>query len=124
MTARRAAFDAELARHLAPAQVERLKDVLTHDMVPSSLKRLSQMYPGLTPPQRARLHAYLLDARDLALEAGSVEEKLDAFRANKFRMDRYLRHQGYDDKKANAEWDQRQAELKAAEAATRPADAP
>lgn len=121
MAARRKTFDAELSRHLTPEQVERVKDVLTHDMVPSSIRRLETMYPGLTPPQRARVHAYLLSARDLALDAGTVEEKLDAFRAIKFPIDRYLTHQGYDVKTANAAWEKREAERKAAEAATRPA---
>jgi len=89
-------FIGALARRLADAQVEAVKDWMTFDMLPLSVAGYDRMFPALEARHRAQIRAWLVENREAALIAGSAETKLDVFRVNKLRMHAYLAAQGLD----------------------------
>ncbi len=90
----------ELIGSLSPLldaqKIEAVKDGMTYNMVPLSLETYGRMFPAMSESQSEQLRAWLVDAREKAVTAGSAETKLDVFRANKMRMHAYLAAQGFD----------------------------
>lgn len=58
------------------------------------------MYPDLTGPQKKQIMAWLVEARELAMDGGSSKEKHAVFGKYKGRINNYLSAAGYDAKKA------------------------
>ena len=56
--------------------------------------------PPPTPEQRLQLHAWLLEAHEHAMQAGSSEEKHGWFGRDKGRINNYLSKAGYNMKEA------------------------
>jgi hypothetical protein len=94
------AFVARLAAELTPAQVDQIKDGMTFGVAPNTLRVYQQMLPDLTPEQRTQIHAWLLEAREHAMQAGSAEEKHGWFGKYKGRINNYLSKAGIDMKAA------------------------
>lgn len=94
------AFVARLAAELTPAQVEQIKDGMTYGVAPNTFRVYQQMLPNLTTEQRTQIHAWLLEAREHAMQAGSAEEKHGWFGKYKGRINNYLSQAGIDMKAA------------------------
>jgi hypothetical protein len=107
---------ATLAKDLTPEQVERVKDKMTYDLVPITYKAFQDMLPDMTDAQKAHVLAQLKEARELAMDGGSSDEKHAVFGKYKGRINNYLSKEGYDLKQASKDW----AERRKAAAATRP----
>lgn len=95
-----AAFLADLAADLAPAQIEQVKDGLTYGVLPKTYRVYLEMLPTLTAEQKAQILAWLTEAREHAMDAGSSEEKHGWFGKYKGRINNYLSKAGYDMKQA------------------------
>jgi hypothetical protein len=89
------AFFARLGAELAPAEVEAVKDGMTYGVLPLTLGVYERMFPELRPEERIQLRAWLLEAREHALTAGSSEEKHGWFGKYKGRINNYLSKAGY-----------------------------
>lgn len=94
------AFVARLTAELTPAQVEQIKDGMTYGVAPNTFRVYQQMLPNLTTEQRMQIHAWLLEAREHAMQAGSAEEKHGWFGKYKGRINNYLSQAGIDMKAA------------------------
>lgn len=94
------AFIARLSAELTPAQVDLIKDGMTYGVAPNTFRVYQQMLPDLTPEQRTQIHAWLLEAREHAMQAGSSEEKHGWFGKYKGRINNFLSKAGYDMKAA------------------------
>lgn len=94
------AFLARLAVELSPAQMEQIKDGMTYGVCPNTFKVYQEMLPDLTPEQRAQILAWLTEAREHAMDAGSSDEKHGWFGKYKGRINNYLSKAGYDMKQA------------------------
>jgi Spy/CpxP family protein refolding chaperone len=94
------AFVARLTAELTPAQVEAIKDGMTYGVAPNTFRVYQQMLPNLTPEQRLQIHAWLLEAREHAMQAGSSDEKHGWFGKYKGRINNYLSKAGYNMKDA------------------------
>jgi len=104
-----AAFLTSLATVLSPAQVETVKDVLTVNKVGVTYAVYLQIFPHLTEAQKAVVLAKLKDAREQAMDAGSMAEKSAFFKKYKIEIeDVYLTAQGYDPKQARQDFAKRQ----------------
>lgn len=101
---------ASLARELSDQQIEKVKDGMTFGVLPITYKGYQEMLPELTAEQKAQILAYLTEAREKAMDAGSAEDKHKWFGKYKGKINNYLSAQGYDMKKAGEEW---QARIKA-----------
>jgi hypothetical protein len=100
MAEQSAAFLGQLAAELTPAQIDAVKDGLTYSVAPNTLRVYQEMLPDLTPEQSRQLHAWLYEAREHAISAGSSEEKHGWFGKYKGRINNYLAQAGIDMKQA------------------------
>lgn len=100
LAAQHFAFIARLTAELTPAQVEAIKDGMTYGVAPNTFRVYQQMLPDLTREQRLQLHAWLLEAREHAMQAGTSDEKHAWFGKYKGRINNYLSQAGYNMKDA------------------------
>jgi len=110
-------FLAKLSEQLTPEQVETVKDKLTYNKVQVTYRGYVEIVGNLTETQTAKILEYLKEARELAMDGGSSEEKTDIFNKYKGRINNYLSKEGVDMKKSTADWNARRAG-----AATKPAN--
>jgi Spy/CpxP family protein refolding chaperone len=110
-------FLARLAAELTPAQVDQVKDGLTYGVLPLTYGVYLKMYPDLTDDQKTQIMAWLVEARELAMDGGSAQEKHAVFGKYKGRINNYLSRAGYDAKAA--EQNLRNAEAKTANPASK-----
>lgn len=96
----RRAFIGELSAELTPAQVVGVKDGLTYGVVPITLAAYRKMLPEMTPEESRQLEAWLAEAREYAIVAGSSHAKHGWFRKYKGKIANYLSQRRYDLKKA------------------------
>jgi hypothetical protein len=94
------AFVARLAAELTPSEVDKVKDSMTYGVVPLTYHGYQELLPDLTAVQKARIHAWLIEAREYAMDAGSSEKKHWWFGKYKGRINNYLSSAGYDLKQA------------------------
>jgi len=94
------AFLARLGAELGPEQIDKIKDGMTYGVAPNTYRVYLEMLPDLSAEQRTRIHAWLLEAREHAMDAGSSQEKHAWFGKYKGRINNYLSKAGYDMKKA------------------------
>ena len=99
-----------LSAELRNDQIEKVKDGMTYGVLPITYKGYQEMLPNLTPQQKSKVLAFLTEAREKAMDAGSSEEKHKWFGKYKGRINNYLSSEGYNMKKASEEW---QARIKA-----------
>lgn len=92
-------FLTRLAAELSPEQVEKVKDGLTYGVVPLTYGVYLKMYPELTDAQKQQIRAWLVEARELAMDGSTSDEKHAVFGKYKGRINNYLSKAGYDAKK-------------------------
>lgn len=93
-------FLAGLARDLTPAQIDQVKDGMTYGVLPLTFRVYQEMLPDLTAAQKSQILAWLTEARELAMDGGSSEEKHAIFGKYKGRINNYLSAAGIDMKRA------------------------
>lgn len=102
-----------LSKELTPQQVDEVKDGMTYNVLPITYKGYQEMIPDLTEKQKAQIFAWLTEAREHAIDAGTSEKKHWWFGKYKGRINNYLSAQGYDLKKEEADWQKRRDSAKA-----------
>ena len=105
-------FIATLQEHLSEAQVEKVKDGMTYGVMPITYTAYQDMVLTLTPEQKEKIYNWLKEARELAMDEGSSEDKHKVFGKYKGRINNYLSAQGYDMKKEEKAWQERLKEKK------------
>ena len=89
-------FLAKLATDLTPEQVETVKDKMTYGKVQFTYKGFLNAVPDMTDEEKAHVLDLLKEARELAMDGGSAEEKTAVFTKYKGRINNYLSKQGHD----------------------------
>lgn len=100
-------FIKKLSKQLTEEQVVKVKDGMTYGVVPITYKGYQDMIPSLTEAQKAQILAWLVEAREQAMDAESSEKKHWWFGKYKGRINNYLSAAGYDLKKEGDEWEKR-----------------
>jgi len=100
-------FSKRLANDLSPDEVEKVKDGLTYNVLHVTERAYHEMIVRLTDEQKATIHDWLVEARDLAISEGSSEAKHGVFGKYKGRINNYLSQQGYDLKQEERSWQER-----------------
>jgi len=100
-------FLSKLEKDLSAEQIVKVKDEMTYKILPLTYGAYLDEIPTLTEPQKAQLMAWLVEARELAIDAESSEKKHAVFGKYKGRINNYLSAQGYDMKKEGEEWQKR-----------------
>ena len=93
-------FVSRLSVVLSPEQVEGVKDGLTYGVVPATYAQYLRLLPEMKPEEKAAVKAWLVEAREYAMDGGSSEEKHGVFRNYKGKIGNYLSNAGYDLKEA------------------------
>ena len=89
-----------LSAELTPEQINRVKDGMTYGILDHTYNAYLSLLPSLTPEQREKIMEWLVEAREIAMDAGSSEEKLACFGKYKGKINNYISAEGYDLKKA------------------------
>ena len=93
--------------YLSPEQIEKVKDVMTFNVVHVTYDAQVDMIPTLTDEEKAQIMAWLKEARELALDAESSKKKHEVFGKYKGRINNYLSARGYDLVKEREAWYER-----------------
>ena len=98
------AFPANLSLFLDEKQIEAVKDGMTYGVVKVTYDSHLDMIPTLKEEEKAQIYAWLVEAREFALDAENSNKKHAAFGKYKGRINNYLAKRGYDLKKEREEW--------------------
>jgi len=107
-------FIAQLQSRLTEDQIEKIKDGMTYRVMPVTYTAYQEMIPALSTEQKEKIYSWLKEARELAMDEGSSEDKHKVFGKYKGRINNYLSSQGYDMKAEEKAWQQRIKEKEAA----------
>jgi hypothetical protein len=97
-------FLSKLNAVLSPAQVEKVKDLMTYNKVDVTYKAYCAIIPNLTDAEKAKITEQLKAAREEAIDGGSAPEKSAIFQKYKDQINSYLDAQGHDTAKAFQDW--------------------
>ncbi len=89
-----------LSAELPPEQVDHVKDGMTYGVVQVTYEAYARMLPDLTDAQKQQIMAWLVEAREIAMDQGTSDEKHKVFGKYKGKINNYLSAAGYDLKKA------------------------
>jgi len=107
-------FIGQLKSTLTEAQIEKVKDGMTYSVLPKTWAAYLDMLQKLTQEQKDKMYAWLVEARELAMDQGSSDAKHAVFGKYKGKINNYLSAAGYDMKKEGEEWAKRIKEAKEA----------
>ena len=98
------AYPANLSLFLGEKQIEVVKDGMTYGVVKVTYDTTIDMIPSLKEEEKAQIYAWLIEAREFALDAENSDKKHAAFGKYKGRINNYLAKRGYDLTKEREEW--------------------
>ena len=98
------AYPANLSLFLDEKQIEVVKDGMTYGVVKVTYDATIDMIPSLKEEEKAQIYAWLIEAREFALDAENSDKKHAAFGKYKGRINNYLAKRGYDLIKEREEW--------------------
>ena len=107
------AFPATLGIYLTPEQVTAVIDGMTYGVVKVTYDSHLDMIPSLTDEEKAQIEAWLIEAREFAVDAENSNKKHGAFGKYKGRINNYLSKRGYDLTAEREAWYKRIEERKA-----------
>jgi hypothetical protein len=85
----------KLSAELTCQQVEQVKDGLTYNVMPRTYEVYLEQLQDLNEEQKRTVKAFLIEARELAMDGGSADEKHGIFRKYKGKINNYLSKAGY-----------------------------
>ena len=97
-------FLTDLSMYLNPREIDKVKDVMTFDVVRVTYEAQCDMIPTLKEEEKRQIMAWLIEARELAIDAESSKKKHEVFGKYKGRINNYLTKRGYDLTKEREEW--------------------
>jgi hypothetical protein len=100
-------YFSQLAQYLSPEMIVKVKDGMTYNILPITVKAYQEMLPNITEAQKSQILTYLTEAREYAVDAESSDKKHAWFGKYKGRINNYLSAAGIDMKKAGQEWEER-----------------
>ena len=101
------AFPASLSLFLNEEQIEAVKDGMTYGVVKVTYEATLDMIPSLKEDEKAQIYAWLVEAREFAMDAENSNKKHAAFGKYKGRINNYLAKRGYNLTKEREEWAKR-----------------
>ena len=101
------AFPASLPLFLNEEQIEAVKDGMTYGVVKVTYEATLDMIPSLKEEEKVQIYAWLVEAREFAMDAENSNKKHAAFGKYKGRINNYLAKRGYNLTKEREEWAKR-----------------
>ena len=100
------AFPARLSLFLKE-QIEAVKDGMTYGVVKVTYEATLDMIPSLKEEEKVQIYAWLVEAREFAMDAENSNKKQAGFGKYKGRINNYLAKRGYNLTKEREEWAKR-----------------
>lgn len=100
-------FPAALSLYLDDKQIDAVKDGMTYGVLMVTYNSHVDMIPTLTQEEKAQIMAWLVEAREFAMDAENSNKKHAAFGKYKGRINNYLSKWGYDLVKERKAWYER-----------------
>ncbi len=97
----------KLNKELTSEQVNQVKNEMTYNVLPITYKGYVEMLPTLSDVQKRQILDYLTEARELAMDGGSSQEKHAWFGKYKGRINNYLSKEGVETKLAREAWEKK-----------------
>jgi sugar phosphate isomerase/epimerase len=97
-------FLADLSMYLKEEEIVKVKDVMTFNVVKVTYEAHCDMIPTLKDEEKQQIMAWLVEARELAIDAESSKKKHEVFGKYKGRINNYLTKRGYDLNKEREDW--------------------
>ena len=107
-------FLSALSLHCTDKQVEAIKDGMTFGVLMVTYNSTLDMIPSLKDEEKRQIMAWLVEAREYAVNAESSHKKHEAFGKYKGRINNYLSARGYNLVKEREAWYKRIKEREAA----------
>ena len=101
------AFPASLSLFLNEEQIEAVKDGMTYGVVKVTFEATLDMIPSLKEEEKVQIYAWLVEAREFAIDAENSNKKHAAFGKYEGRINNYLAKRGYNLTKEREEWAKR-----------------
>lgn len=101
------AFPASLSLFLNEEQIEAVKDGMTYGVVKVTYEATLDMIPSLKEEEKVQIYAWLVEAREFAMDAENSNKKHAAFGKYKGCINNYLAKRGYNLTKEREEWAKR-----------------
>ena len=101
------AFPASLSLFLNEEQIEAVKDGMTYGVVKVTYEATLDMIPSLKEEEKVQIYAWLVEAREFAMDAENSNKKHAAFGKYKGHINNYLAKRGYNLTKEREEWAKR-----------------
>jgi hypothetical protein len=101
------AFPAALSLWLSQEQIEGVKDGMTFNVLNVTYAAHLDMIPTLKEEEKAQIYAWLVEAREYAMDAENSKKKHETFGKYKGRINNYLAKRGYDLTKEREAWAER-----------------
>lgn len=108
-------FLSSLATKVSAEKIDKIKDGMTYNVFPITYAAYQKMILSLTDLQKQKIYDWLKEARELAMDEGSSDDKHKMFGKYKGKINNYLSAQGYDVKKEGEEWAKREEAAKKAQ---------
>ena len=89
------AFPAALSLYLNQKQIDAVKDGLTFGVLMVTYNATLDMIPTLKVEEKKQIYAWLVEAREYAIDAESSNKKHEVFGKYKGRINNYLSARGY-----------------------------
>ena len=93
------AFPASLSLFLNEEQIEAVKDGMTYSVVKVTYEATLDMIPSLKEEEKVQIYAWLVEAREFAMDAENSNKKHAAFGKYKGRINNYLAKRGYNNER-------------------------
>jgi Protein of unknown function (DUF3826) len=100
-------FITKLSASLTTAQIEQVKDGMTYKVLPVTWNAYMEMLLNLSQEQKDKMYAWLVEARELAMDEGSSDSKHAVFGKYKGKINNYLSAAGYNMKAEGEAWAKR-----------------
>lgn len=110
-------FIKKLKKKLDADQVDKVKDGMTYNVLNVTYTAYLDMILTLTDQQKKTIYNWLKEARELAMDEGTSDDKHKVFGKYKGRINNYLSSEGYNMKAEEKAWQQRLKEKREKEAA-------
>ena len=101
------AFPAALSLYLNNDQVDAIKNGMTFNVLNVTYTAYQDMIPSLTDEEKSQIYVWLVEARELAMDAESTNKKHETFTKYKGRINNYLSARNYDLTTESEEWAKR-----------------
>ncbi len=105
-------FQTSLSQYLDNKQVDAVKDGMTFGVVDVTYTANLDMIPSLTDEEKRQIYAWLIEAREYAMNEESSSKKHQTFGRYKGKINNYLSQRGYNLTQERVEWEKRIKERK------------